>query len=231
MILAKCCHDFDLILWLSGRHCVKLSSFGNLDFFKKENAPDGAATRCKYCCVKDKCVYNAYKIYTDRPTWVRQPAGRDYNIENALKVLDDNSTFYDKCVFHCDNDVVDHQYVNIELEGGAYANLTMQAFSKEVYRRTQVCGTIGEINGVLEEGKIILSLYNGEEKTFDITVDDQLSQHSGGDRLLFLDFIEYVSSCDEKFLTRIDDSVESHRMAFAAEESRLDGGKPVEMVK
>lgn len=225
MILAKCCHDFDLILWLTGKSCKSLSSFGSLDYFKKENEPVGAADRCKDCKAKD-CPYNAYKIYDEYYTWVKQPNGVEFTKENAKKVLDDNSTFYDKCVFRCDNDVVDHQMVNMELEDGVLAHLTMQGFSERVYRRTQVCGTFGEINGIFEDNKITVSLFGGKTWEIEVDADDGISQHSGGDQKLFLDFAKFVEQKEyENFRTEVDKSVESHKLAFKAEESRLNNGK------
>lgn len=120
----------------------------------------------------------------------------------------------------------------MELEDGVYANLTMQAFSSRVYRRTQVCGTLGEINGVLEDGEITLSVFGEPDKTIKIEIDDKLSPHSGGDKLLFRDFICLLEgNKSSKGLTNLEKSVESHTVAFRAEESRLSGGKTVEMKK
>ncbi|PWM71821.1 MAG: hypothetical protein DBX59_08015 [Bacillota bacterium] len=229
MILAKCCHDFDIILWLTGKSCKKLSSFGALDYFKAENAPAHSAARCKNCAAAPDCPYDAYQIYSARPTWVRIPDGQEENWENAKKVLDDDATFYDKCVFRCDNDVVDHQTVNMVLEDGIVVNLTMQAFSGKVYRRIQVGGTFGEINGVLEDNRVELEIFGKEEKQiFDIGVHDSVSPHAGGDRLLLVDFMKYVDSKSGGFKADIDKSVESHRLAFAAETSRLSNGKVME---
>lgn len=228
MILAKCCHDFDIILWLTGKSCKKLSSFGSLDHFTYANAPEGSAARCKDCAANKTCPYDAYQIYKVHPTWVKIPDGQEENWENAKKVLDDNDTFYDKCVYRCDNDVVDHQTVNMVMEDGIIANLTMQAFSGEIYRRTQVCGTLGEINGILEENKVELSVFGKEKKTYTIGVKDAISPHAGGDRLLLIDFVKYVGKETESFKADIDKSVESHRLAFAAESSRLQDGKTME---
>lgn len=230
MILAKCCHDFDLILWLSGKSCQSLSSFGSLTYFKEENAPLGATKRCKDCPVHASCPFDAYQIYTKYPTWVKQPDGYDYTVENAMKVLDDNNTFYDRCVFHSDNDVVDRQMVNLELEDGVLAHLTMHAFSGEVYRRTQVAGTHGELNGVFESGKIELQIFGEEKQMIDVKVDDTLSQHCGGDRKLLVDFVNSVKNDDLKeFRTSVDKSIESHKLAFYAEESRLHHGKSLKI--
>ncbi len=228
IILAKCCHDFDLILWLTGKSCKKLSSFGELTYFKAENAPEGAATRCEECKHSSTCAYSGITIYTDRPTWVKVPNGVEENVENAMKVVRDTSTFYANCVFRCDNDVVDHQYVNMELTDGVFANLTMQAFSGEVYRRTQICGTLGEINGCMEDGVIEVHIYGKQKESIKIDVNDTLSQHCGGDKLLFLDFYNFVDGKgNAKGLTSIERSIESHLLAFYAEESRIKGGEIV----
>ena len=34
MILAKSCHDTDIIQWLIGKECLKISSFGSLKHFE-----------------------------------------------------------------------------------------------------------------------------------------------------------------------------------------------------
>ncbi len=232
MILAKCCHDFDLIIWLTGKSIRRLSSFGELTYFKRENAPEGSAANCNDCKYKNSCPYSAITIYTDRPTWVKIPVGLEENAENAMKVVSRRDTFYAKCVYRCDNDVVDHQYVNMELEDGVFANLTMQAFSGEVYRRTQVCGTKGEINGIIENNEIELSVFGRPVQKIKIDVNDDISIHSGGDRLLFVDFVNYVEGKEcSRGLTGLDKSVESHIAAFCAEESRLDGGRVINLRK
>lgn len=226
-ILAKCCHDLDLILWLTGKSCKELSSFGNLIYFTEQNMPDGAAKRCKICKYKKDCLYSAYILYKNRPFMVKQPSVRDYSVENAFEVIDEEKDYYDKCVYQCDNDVCDHQMVNMLLEGGVLANLTMQAFSDKCYRRTQICGTKGEMNCLIEDGEIKLELFGEKEQIIHVTVDDKLSQHCGGDRLLLLDFLKYVAGNEKSVgLTTLGKSIESHMVAFAAENSRLNSGKP-----
>ena len=232
MILAKCCHDFDLIFWLSGKSCKSLSSFGELTYFREENAPKDSADNCNDCKYAYTCPYSGIKIYTQYPTWVKVPCGCEENVENAMVQVRDKHTFYAKCVYRCDNDVVDHQYVNMQLEDGVYANLTMQAFSSKVYRRTQVCGTLGEINGVLEDGVITLSVFGEPDKTIKIEINDTVSQHSGGDKLLFLDFINLLEGNKSSVgLTSLEKSVESHIAAFRAEDSRLCGGNTIRLKK
>ena len=137
MILAKCCHDLDYLVWLCGKKCERVSSYGSLMYFKKSNAPEGAALRCTQGCkAKESCPYDAEKIYlTNKDTGIL--CG---NVEWPIDVLAENPTEekirhaietgpYGRCVFHCDNDVVDHQIVNMQMEGGASLSLTMSAFT------------------------------------------------------------------------------------------------------
>lgn len=227
-ILAKCCHDLDLIVWLTGKECKQLTSQGMLGYFKAENAPEGATMRCKDCPHKDTCIYSGYNIYKLHPGMVKQPCVREESVENAFEVMQDNSTFYDKCVYHCDNDVCDQQNVNMILEDGILANLTMQAFSDKIYRRTQVCGTLGEINATFEaDGEMTLSIYGKEPQQFIFTANDCISHHGGSDRALFLDFMKFVEGNEKSVgLTTLAKSIESHIIAFAAEKSRLENGQP-----
>ena len=136
MILQKCCHDLDLLLWLSGKRCKRVSSFGALTLFKKERAPKGAALRCIDCGVKENCPYDAEKIYiTNKKTGVAEG-----NNQWPCDVLDLNPTVesireaiktgpYGRCVYYCDNNVVDHQVVTMEFEDNSTADLTMCAFT------------------------------------------------------------------------------------------------------
>ncbi len=227
-ILAKCCHDMDLITWLTGKDCLEVSSYGMLRFFNEQNAPVGSTARCKDCPHKNSCVYSAYNIYKAHPGMVKQPYVREENFENACEVMQDNSTYYDKCVFHCDNDVCDQQMVNMVMADGVLAHLTMQAFSDKIYRRTQVCGTLGEINATFEQdGDMTLSIYGQEPQQFHFTTSDTISHHGGSDRALFIDFMNFVAGEGKSVgLTTIAKSVESHIMALAAEQSRIEGGKP-----
>lgn len=121
MILQKCCHDMDILLWLTGKRCKTVSSFGSLTWFKPENAPEGATERCLDCPHKDDCLYSAPKFYLGRydtgerdwPLSVLCQEPTREGLEEALRVGP-----YGRCVYHCDNNVVDHQVVNLLLEGG-----------------------------------------------------------------------------------------------------------------
>ena len=231
MILAKCCHDMDILRYLIGEKCVSVNSYGSLSYFKEENAPENAAAFCTDCPRKEDCAYNAQKLYT-KYVW---PAG--YFTKGALteeNILRDlKYSPYDRCVFKCDNDVVDHQVVNMLFEGGKTAQLTMTAFSKDFRRTIKVHLTGGEIMGDIAANRIDYTAWGRETVTIDVTkLADDLTHHCGGDKLLVRDFYDYIcGNPSGKGLTAVGNSLESHLMAFAAEKSRLSGGEPVQIGK
>ncbi len=230
MILAKCCHDLDLILWLSGKHCLKLNSFGSLDYFKKENCPEGAAPRCRDCLLD--CVYRAETFYLGRiPGWPANVLQPEPTEENILKTLAE--TNYGRCVFQMDNDVVDHQSVNLLLEDGITVTFQMTGFNHEQTRRIRVQGTKGDLWGDFLDKKIYWQAFGEKEPhMLDVTtIATNFEGHGGGDSGLVRDAIRYFrgDEFDSSSITTIDRSAESHRMAFAAERSRLLGGETLSL--
>ena len=150
MILAKCCHDFDILLYLLEQKCVRLSSFGDLGHFKREEAPAGAASRClDGCDVEPSCPFSALKIYLGEHTgWPVSTISEDRSLEGRKRALEVGP--YGRCVYHCDNDVVDHQTVSMQFENGATALLTMSAFTERLSRKIRILGTEGELSGEME---------------------------------------------------------------------------------
>ncbi len=240
MILAKCCHDMDILIWLTGKRAQSVSSYGNNYLFNAAHAPEGAAERCFECSVRDNCPYDAVRYYLESPrTSVR--AGR---VNWPINVLDPNPTPetiekalrtgpYGRCVFHCDNDVVDHQVVNIELEDGVTINFTMSAFTESCYRTIKVMGTRGCIEGNMDESKLIWHDFFGHHEELDLQVTDgSMAGHGGGDAVMMKQFIELLASGkDDEMLSSIEHSIESHLVALLAEKSRLNHGEslPVEL--
>jgi predicted dehydrogenase len=127
-------------------------------------------------------------------------------------------------VFFCDNDAVDHQVVNLELEGGVTAHLTMSAFSPSTYRTIQVMGTLGHIHGDTRTNTATLSVYGQEPREIDVSADGDYGGHGGGDGRLFDAFIKLISGEVTAVASSIENSIESHLACFAAERSRLNGG-------
>ena len=221
MLVAKCCHDFDIIKWLIGSKCQKVSSFGSLEYFKRENAPKRSADNCYLC--KVKCPYNAIEFYQNNPRWFMI-----FSLDpDVKKVLSDPLNPYGRCVYKCDNNVVDNQVVNMLFENNAIAQLNMTAFSNEMHRNIKIHGTIGEIEGDLESEKIVIKVFGKKRKNIDIRkLATDFSGHSGGDKRMIQDFITNVRRGSETVgLTEISEALESHLIAFKAEDSRLSGGE------
>lgn len=229
MILAKSCHDMDILLFLIGDDCARLSSFGSLMFFKKENHPDGAGERCLECGVEKDCPYSALKIYLNRPSneWPVSVITDKADRCAVFQALQEGP--YGRCVFCCDNDVVDHQVVNMEFKNGVTVAFTMSAFTHNISRTIKIMGTTGEIRGHLEKNEIEIHDFNSEGTEI-IKVAEISGGHSGGDEGIMREFVSRIRSNGRKKSTADDVSVQSHMMAFAAEESRLTG-KVIDMDK
>jgi predicted dehydrogenase len=222
MILAKSCHDLDIMLWLSGGKCSKLSSFGSLTHFKKENAPKGAPERCLDGCPNDvECPYYAPKIYLDGNTgWPASVISNDTSAHSRAKALREGP--YGRCVYHCDNNVVDHQVVIIEFDNEVTAAFTMCAFSNETTRTIKLMGTKGEIRGAMEKNEIEVIDFSTGSKSV-ISLKETKSGHSGGDEGIIQNFVRLLQHQDTgNGLTSAKISLQSHLMAFAAERSRLE---------
>lgn len=222
MILAKSCHDMDAIRWLVGRECQQISSFGSLMHFRPENAPPGAANRCTDACLAaDHCPYNALSIYAGPATnWPTSVVTSDPSAEGRRKALATGP--YGRCVYRCDNDVVDHQVVNMVFSGGVTASFSMVGFTAEMSRTMKFCGTHGEIRGHLERNEIeINDFHHGHEH---IRLETPRGRHSGGDTGLMQAFLQQVRTRNTAAnLSPARLSAETHLLAFAAEESRRTG--------
>ena len=236
MILQKSCHDMDILRWLAGAPCLKVQSFGSLDYFKAENAPQGAAPRClDGCACKDACPYDAEKIYVTDPRTGIRGRGKGWPCAVLASDPDEDKIWdalrtgpYGRCVFHCDNNVVDHQTVNLEFEGNIHATFTMTAFTQDCRRTIKVTGTLGEIEGDMAKNALTLRRFGRPEETFDLNEEGgQFSGHGGGDFGLMASFCRLIARGGGAGLTGVDASVESHVMALAAEASRLDGGRTI----
>ena len=236
MILAKSCHDMDILRWLAGERCLKVQSFGSLDYFRPDRAPAGAAERClDGCACKAACPYDAEKIYltaphsglrTKGPGWPCNVLCDEPTEERIYEAL--RTGPYGRCVFHCDNDVVDHQTVNLEFANNIHATFTMTAFTDTCRRTIHVTGTLGEIIGDMEAQTLRLRRFGQPEEVIDLrTGGGEFAGHGGGDMGLIADFCALLSGEKAESLTDVSVSVESHAMALAAEQSRLEGGRTV----
>ena len=226
IILAKCSHDMDLIYWLTGKKCKAVSSIGSLDYFTKENMPEGAPERCADGCpAADTCPYHAQNFYLSHiPGWPTKNMHPAPTEENIREILD--TTRYGVCVFRQDNDVVDHQQVQLLLEDNVTVSFSLNGFHTRSTRTIRINGTKGELWGDLNAKELYLQPHGGEVTKFEIDAID--TGHAGGDEGLVEDMVAYFlgEPCTNSIST-LDQSVESHYMAFGAEESRVQGGKQV----
>lgn len=228
MLLAKACHDVDWIRYVMGETCQRVQSFGDLHLFRRENQPVGAADRCLDCParIEATCPYSALQIYIrdrvrqGRVHWPVDVLTSDVTEAGVMKALQDGP--YGRCVYACDNDVVDHQVVNMEFAGRRTASLTMTAFN-ECGRKTRIFGTHGSLE--ISENNIVLDDFRcGKKTTYDTNVlndNSILSGHGGGDGGLMESFVRALETGDAScILSGADETLESHLMVFAAEKSR-----------
>ena len=226
MILQKSCHDMDILQWLVDKKCTKIQSFGTLSYFTKENAPEGSPEYCYQGCPDKTCTYNAEKIYYEdvdncwyyyaglRGTYEEK---RDF-FRNLI-----TNTQMGKCVFKCDNDVVDHQTVNMLFGDDVTVTFTMNAFNKGG-RWIHIFGTEGEIKADMNTNTISLfNLRSRETEEFQVTVPEG-DGHGGGDSGIVDAFYKYVMGVYEgKSVPEIQQTAENHLICFAAEKSRKTG--------
>jgi len=228
MILAKSCHDMDILQWLIGKRCTKIQSFGSLTHFTSENCPEGAPARCiDGCPHAAECPYDAVRVYQKDRTFIHSATKKvnptEDDIVDMLKTSD-----YGRCVFQSDNDVVDHQTVNLEFEDNSLVSFTMSAFNHGG-RFIRIMGTKGELTAYMNEDTIrYFNFLTRQTEYISVkgAVKDEtiVGGHGGGDKGIVGTFTEilqgtYHGNCAADVMT----SCENHLIAFAAEEARLTG--------
>jgi len=227
MLLAKCCHDLDWIRYVMGDRCTAVQSFGSLRHFRSDQKPEGAADRCLDCTCEPMCPYSAKKFYLGRIAdgrtgWPLDILAADISEESITNALRQGP--YGRCVYRCDNDVVDNQIVNLAFQNGSTASLTMTAFTEARQRQTRVFGTRGELTG---DGSTILhfDFLKDTRERFETEPHQHpvLGFHGGGDYGLMRAFVDAVASNDPRhILSGPSEILESHLMVFAAETSRRE---------
>jgi len=226
-ILAKCCHDTDLMAWFqSGNPPRRVSSFGSLTYYRPENAPEGATDNCYDCPHVSTCPYSAEQIYVKGKIWrFRALTGfTGQTDEEARAELRKGP--YSRCVWRCDNDVVDKQSVTVEFADGAIGTLNTNGVATRPGREIAIYGTKGELTGSMEESTITVRDIEGPGGKFrEETLDPkggsghERDGHGGGDGRLVADFIDVLRGKGTN-RTRIDDSLYGHLIGYAAEDSR-----------
>jgi hypothetical protein len=222
IILAKSCHDLDILRWIVGKPCEQIVAMGSLKWFRKENAPAGSTDRCMDgCAAEGTCPYSAMKIYyreRGRTYVFDLPEDKSLHGDHILEKL--RTTNYGRCVYKMDNNQEDHYISSIQFQGGVTASFSMEAFTSYEGRRTRIMGSMGDIVGDMETFTVT------DFRTKKSTVYDNSSGdgHGGGDWKLVRDWLQAVSQKNPALLSStIDASIESHIMGFMAEKSRKTG--------
>lgn len=239
MIIAKCSHDTDYMAWLMQSRCQSVSSYGRLSYFTEANAPEGATSRCTSGCPHaapqgGSCMYDAHLYLNKHERWLDMvyPHPTERTDEEVLGWL--KTSPWGRCAWKCDNDVVDHQVVNMDFENGATASLTMTAF--DYGRSIEIYGTKATLRGgdahkSVSEADISIRDHDGgeiEKITLEPLGNDGYKGHGGGDHGL-VDSMDAVFRGEGSESSLISHSVEGHLIGFAAERSRLAGGSPVSL--
>jgi len=230
MLMAKACHDVDWLQYVVGRPALRVSSFGGLYHFRPTQAPPGAGTRCVECPVEDACAFSAVRLY---PSFLGDPDGERWPLSTVIDTITPEALDqalregpYGRCVYHCDNDALDHQVVTIEYEGGVTASLTVAAFTPKADRKTRIMGTRGYLD---TDGATITvhDFLTSADETIEVgagTDADAARGHAGGDAGLVDAFLAAVAGADPSAIkSGPADSLESHRVVWAAERARREG--------
>ena len=234
ILLAKCCHDLDLICWMkSGVWPRRVASFGGRNLFTPAQAPEGAGKRCLVDCeIERDCAYSAKKMYVEQKLWQQyawesiEQLDQPTDAQKLDSLRADNP--YGRCVWHCDNDVVDHQGVDVHFEDGATAQHTLVGGTAKPGRQIHLLGTKGEIEGELETGAFTVRYpdldADGQCREEQVAVNVKGGMHGGGDHRLIADFVRVVRGEQPSLsTTHLDDSLASHLIAFAADRAMTDG--------
>jgi predicted dehydrogenase len=235
MLMAKCCHDLDLIAWMkSGIRPRSVASFGGNMQFRPERAPEGAGTRCLVDCpIEQECLYSARKHYIDHPhrwsfyVWESLEHLAEPTIEDKIRSLETDNP-YGRCVWKCEMDVVDHQSLAIEFEDGSTATHNMIGGASRPSRSIHLVGTLGEIQGVFEDRSFVVRHidprpgHEYSEQVVDLEVAGDMhgafGGHGGGDLRLVADFLRVVRGEPASIsTTSIQDSIAGHLMGFCAD--------------
>jgi len=221
MLMSKSCHDLDIFAYLVDQPCQRVSSFGSLTHFRKENAPPGAPPRCTDGCpVEESCVYSAYKVYMPENAKYAFPALAYKNHDEKLEALKTGP--YGKCVYQTDNDVVDHQVVSFEFRDGVTGTFTMTAFAFPGGRTIRLHGTQGYMKSNVESNSIDLYRYADNSHT-QIKIPPQEGGHGGADDNVMRNLVHALRTDDPgAVLTSTAESLASHKIVFAAEKARLE---------
>jgi hypothetical protein len=233
ILLTKSSHDLDLIYWLVGRPVRSIWSRGELSYFTAANAPEGAATRCVDCKLRDECIYSATRFYlNDRDEWpFNVPAPGATSSAERRRALENGP--YGRCVWRSDNDVCDNQTVSLEFDNGLLATFGLHALTAENTRRVTILFDHAELNGDLRANHLEITHFTGQKEELHlerVSLPAMVDSHGGGDLELLRVLGEYLTTGQHEYLvSSLVASLPSHLLAFLAERSRQLGGVRIEV--
>ena len=220
LTLTKSCHDMDILLYLlENTHCQQISSYGALSIFNRDHYdPATMAPMCVDCPQNESCAFSAPKLYSSGK--IKSVV---FDLSSVDKVRENLGTSpYGRCVYHCDNNVVDHQSTAIQFDNGITATFNLSAFSAKVNRSLKIMCQFGEIRAIEKPYLIETTDFRTDETTV-TELDIRDRGHGGGDKAFVKDFMEsYLHGVP--FNSTLEHAIESHAMALLAEESRKDNG-------
>ena len=213
--VSKCCHDVDMLLWVTGAKIKKVQSAGSLAWYRPENAPEGSTDRCITCPIERDCSYSAVDMYLRRGVWTRNfPVPEGKTLQDVLE--DEMRTGrFGRCAFRCDNDVADRQVVTLTASDGILLTIEMNALTRREGRETVISGTKGEIS-VAGQVIEVRDRSGALIQTLDFSREAALPYHANADLLLVEDFIQSIATPSRQPAVTLDDSLESHRICFLA---------------
>lgn len=239
LLLAKCCHDIDLLCWLNSKTVpATVYSNGGRNYFVPKKAPKGAGTRCLVDCpeeVRKNCIYDVQSMYLDNcqlPWYPWQCTGKNWQDVTDEEKVESLKTYnpHGRCVYKCEQVIVDHQNVSITFEDGSTAIHTLNLGAQHAGRHLWIQGTKGELEGEAADG--ILTLYEYDKKTSEYKKTEfnfnetsgETNGHFGGDRRLINDFCDLIEGKQPSVsCTSINDSVWGHLTCYAGDKSQETG--------
>ena len=213
--VSKCCHDVDMLLWVTGARIKQVQSAGSLAWYRPENAPEGSTDRCITCPLERDCSYSAVDMYLRRGVWTRNfPVPEGKTLQQVLEEEMRTGRF-GRCAFRCDNDVADRQVVTLTATDGILLTIEMNALTRREGRETVISGTRGELSVA---GQIIevRDRAGALIQVHDFSREAALPYHANADLLLVEDFIQSIATPSRQPAVTLADSLESHRICFLA---------------
>ncbi|HSQ87957.1 Gfo/Idh/MocA family oxidoreductase [Romboutsia sp.] len=221
LILNKSCHDIDILMYITGSKCRKIASFGRLKHLNNEHFKENMGENCFTCRVEEQCPYSAKKIYLKNDRYINYALHINPTKENLEQILEKGP--YGRCVYRCDNNVVDNMVSILEFENDVTATFNLSAFTKECDRTIKLMFSHGEVGGSLLKNEIKIKKFTQQEEET-IHVGQNVDLYTEGDKKLIKDFISLIDNkgrIKPKYACSVKDAIESHIVAFASEYSRI----------